>query len=108
MKTTTPKEFNSRERAYPFDGGLVAVGVDVHSRGVTFTGQRGPVGEVGVNGCQIDQMIEFARKTLEVFNMKVPSRETSLAITKLQEAEMWLKERTRVREERGVEGTSAK
>lgn len=36
---------------------------------------------------------------------KLPSRENSLAITKLEEALMWLEKRTANRKARGVEGT---
>lgn len=109
MKPMNPEDFNPGERAYPFaDSQETGVGIQVRSDSVTFWGQRGPIKEVGVNGCQIDAMVEFARKTIEVFNAKFPCRENSLAITKLQEAEMWLRERTREREARGVEGTNQK
>lgn len=99
-------DFDPTCRAYPFPNGEVIPGVKVTSASVEFTGQRGPIKEVGVNGCQIDDMIKFARITLQEFNKIAPCRETSLAITKLQEAEMWLAERTRGREKRNVEGTS--
>jgi len=94
-------------RAYPFPNGELAPGITVTDRSVVFTGQTGPIGEVGVNGCQIDDMIKFARRVIECFNLRVPCRENSLAITRLQEAEMWLEERTTQRSRRGVEGTSA-
>jgi hypothetical protein len=112
MKTMNPEDFNPNERAYPIlaeDGspyGTAAAGVKVNATEVLFCGQRGPIREVGVNGCQIDAMVTFARKTIEVFNKKFPCRENALVITKLQEAEMWLRERTREREERNVEGTN--
>jgi hypothetical protein len=38
---------------------------------------------------------------------KVPSRESAIALTKLQEAKMWLEIRTVARKVRGVEGTNA-
>lgn len=38
----------------------------------------------------------------------VPSRETALAITKLQEALFWIEERQRDREARNVQGTYTK
>jgi hypothetical protein len=106
MKTMDPNKFNPNERAYPFEQDNLPFGVSVDSDQVTFVGQRGPIKEVGVNGCQIDDIVEFARRTIEVFNKKFPCRENSLAITKLQEAEMWLRERKRDREDRGVEGTN--
>lgn len=104
MKTMNPGAFNPHKRAYPFPNGDLVLGVSVSAERVTFAGQRGPIKDVGVNGCQIDAMIEFARKTIEVFNSKFPCRENAIAITKLQEAELWLMQRTIGREERGVEG----
>lgn len=101
-------DFNPARRAYPFEDGPVAPGVTVLTEGVMFVGQMGPIKEVGVNGCQIDSMIEFARLTIEAFNEKFPCRENSLAITKLEEAEMWLQRRTANREARGVEGKNEK
>jgi len=38
----------------------------------------------------------------------VPSRESSIAITKLEEARMWMEERTRNRVKAGVQGTYKK
>lgn len=45
---------------------------------------------------------------LQIKNQLVPSRETSLAITKLQEALLWLEERQRIRAAQGVRGTYQK
>lgn len=109
MKTMNLENFDPKMRAYPFDNGEVAPGITMDShRSVVFVGQMGPIKEVGINGCQIDDMIKFARLTLDVFNKKFPCRENSLAITKLQEAEMWLLQRKLDREARGVEGKNEK
>lgn len=75
---------------------------DVNS--LSFTVQNGPIKENGHNGVQIDDMIDTCRVILEGLNKKFPCRENAVAITKLQEATMWLRERKREREERGVEG----
>jgi hypothetical protein len=75
---------------------------DVNS--LSFTLQNGPVKEWGKNGCQVDTVIEAAKMILEGLNKNFPCRESALAITKLDEALMWLRERTRNREKRGVEG----
>jgi len=72
--------------------------------GVVFVGQRGPIKDVGVNGCQVDDVITFALGTLQALNKKFPCRENSLAITKLEEALHWLDARKQDREERKVEG----
>ena len=77
---------------------------DVNS--LSFTIQNGPIKEAGVNGCQIDTIIEAAKLILEGLNAKYPSRENSMAITKLDEALMYLDKRTKDRLKRGVEGTS--
>jgi hypothetical protein len=74
---------------------------------VSFTIQDGPVKENGVNGCQVDTIIETARVMIDGLNKKFPCRENALAITKLEEALMWLDKRRQDRVAREVEGTSA-
>lgn len=67
--------------------------------------QEGTVSENGVNGAQIEDVIELLIERLqELQKGKSPCRESVLAITKLQEARMWLEERTRNRRKQGVEG----
>jgi hypothetical protein len=95
----------SPARAYPLPDGEYKPFVTVSEKGVFFQGQTGPIKEVGENGCQIDAMIEFARDVLLVFNQRVPSRETSMIITKLDEALLWSLKRKLDREARNVEGT---
>jgi len=80
--------------------------VKVENNKVTFTLQDGPIKEFGVNGCQIDAMLAYARMVLESYNRAIPCRENALAITSIEVAEMWLDRRTRNRMVRGVEGTS--
>ena len=77
---------------------------DVNS--ISFTIQNGPIKEVGVNGCQVDEMIHAAKLIIEGLNKNVPCRENSMAITKLDECLMWLKKRKDDRIKREVEGTS--
>lgn len=68
--------------------------------------QKGPRREVGVNGLFIEEDVLPALIThMQNLNGILPSRETSLAITKLQECQMWLAERHRVRTVQGVMGT---
>jgi hypothetical protein len=74
---------------------------------VKFTVQSGPIKEFGVNGCQIDDVIEWAKQTIEGFNKAFPCRENSLVITKLDEALLWLAKRKMDREKRNVEGMNA-
>ena len=77
---------------------------DVNS--ISFNLQNGPVKEKGVNGCQVDTMIEAAKIIIEGLNKNFPCRENAVAITKLDEALMWLDKRKKDREKRNVEGTN--
>lgn len=80
--------------------------VDHNVNMISFRVQNGPIKEVGLNGCQVNEIIEAAKIILEGLNKKFPCRENSSAITKLDEALMWLEKRTKDRESRGVEGKS--
>lgn len=75
---------------------------------ISFNLQNGPIKEVGVNGCQIDAIIEAAKLIIEGLNKQFPSRENSIVITKLDEALLWLEKRKKDRIKRGVEGLSQK
>ncbi len=67
--------------------------------------QFGPVGDHGVNGCQVEDIIDIIVKRLEGFQRgPFHCRENALAITKLQEAWHWLDERTGKRLAQTVEG----
>ncbi|WP_304068587.1 hypothetical protein [Megamonas hypermegale] len=59
-------------------------------------------------GTSVEELIGICIGRLANLNREVPSRETSLAITKLEEALLWLTYRTVDRERRGVEGTKEK
>ena len=68
--------------------------------------QCGPLKEVGVNGCSIEDVIDVLVARLEDFQAgSFKCRENALAITKLQEAKHWLGHRTALRQQQGVEGT---
>lgn len=68
--------------------------------------QSGAIKEVGVNGVMNEDVIVMAIARLESFqNSDFKCRENAVAITKLEEALMWLRKRTTSRENRGVEGT---
>lgn len=67
--------------------------------------QEGAIVDNGVNGCQIEDVIDTLVERLNGFQKgNFACRENALAITKLEEARMWLTERTRKRKEQGVEG----
>lgn len=73
---------------------------------ISFKLQDGPIKEHGVNGCQVDTIIEGAKAIVEGLNKKFSCRENAMIITKLDEALMWSNKRKTDRENRGVEGTS--
>jgi len=73
---------------------------------ISFTLQNGPVKAWGVNGCQVDALIEAAKAILDGLNKHFPCRENACAITKLDEALHWLEHRTKDRVKRQVEGTN--
>lgn len=68
--------------------------------------QEGPIKEAGVNGVANEDLIAMVICQLEHFNQsEYRCRENSMAITKLEEALLWLRKRTMGREKRGIEGT---
>lgn len=68
--------------------------------------QKGPIKENGVNGCHHEDLLAIVIDRLQSFQKSEYScRENACAITKLEEALMWLRKRTQDREDRGVEGT---
>lgn len=68
--------------------------------------QEGPIKECGVNGVCNEDLIVMVICRLEHFQKSEFScRDNAMAITKLEEALLWLRKRTIGRENRGVEGT---
>ena len=84
------------------EGNYIEINDDANA--LTFKIQNGPIKEVGVNGCQIDTLIETAKLIIKGLNENFPCRENSIVITKLDEALLWLNKRKMDREKRGVEG----
>ena len=80
------------------------IGVTVEETTITFRIQNEPIKEVGVNGCQIEELGKVWMELIQSFNNQFPCRENSLTITKIQEALMLQEERTKDRTHRGVEG----
>ncbi len=60
------------------------------------------------DGTTLEEMLKVTVGRLALLNDKFPCRENAIAITKLQEALMWLNARTENRKARGVEGTHQK
>jgi hypothetical protein len=71
--------------------------------------QNGPIQEVGVNGISVEALLAIVEDRLIGFQSgQFSCRENAVALTKVQEALMWLGKRTRDRLARGVEGTMEK
>ncbi len=69
--------------------------------------QCGPIKEHGVNGTSIENVLELLTNRLRGFQQgPFRCRTNALAITKIEEAIMWLEERTKIRINQGVEGTN--
>lgn len=69
--------------------------------------QKGPIKETGINGCHNEDLIAIVIDRLQSFQeSEYKCRENAIAITKLEEALMWLNKRTQDRIKRKVVGTS--
>jgi hypothetical protein len=91
-------------RALPSPGSFSDT--DVFAR-VSF--QNGPIKENGVNGCHQEDLLAIVIDRLQCFQKgEFACRENAIALTKVEEALMWLRKRTQDRIDRGVEGTSNK
>ena len=81
--------------------------------GIDITWQDGPLGQGAdrkePNGAFVETVIDIARQRIEHYQAsKFKCRENAIAITKLEEALMWLNKRTQDRVQRGVEGAHIK
>ena len=71
--------------------------------------QNGPIQEAGVNGISNEALLAIVEDRLLGFQSgQFACRENAVALTKIQEAMMWLQKRTLDRLRRGVEGTNQK
>lgn len=71
--------------------------------------QNGPIKENGVNGVTQEALLTIVIDRLRSFQKGPFScRENAIALTKCEEALMWLQRRTVERIKRGVEGTTQK
>jgi hypothetical protein len=79
-------------------------------KGLAILWQSGPLGRDGdrkePNGAFVEDVIAVALQRLQFYNEAgFGCRQNAIAITKLEEALFWLRDRTEEREKRGVEGT---
>lgn len=77
-----------------------------HPNHIEFQIQDGPIKDHGVNGCQVDTIIEAAQKIIMGLDEKFPCAENQQALGGLSLAIAALRKRKADREARGVEGTS--
>jgi hypothetical protein len=85
-------------------------GGNVSGLGLSIDWQNGPLGRDGerkkANGAFVETVLEAALQRIEHYQTtKFNCRENSIAITKIEEALLWLNSRTQRREEQKVEGT---
>jgi len=76
----------------------------ISTQGINF--QKGAIKESKVNGIMNEDLLCIVIDRLQGFQSeKFACRENAIALTKIEEALMWLRKRTEDREARGVEGT---
>ncbi len=74
--------------------------------GVDLSFQNGPIAEAGVNGITQEVLLAIVADRLRSFQAgPYACRENAIALTKVEEAMLWLQKRTLDRMRRGVEGT---
>jgi len=100
-ESMTWDEFDSMRDEYP-------INITDRMNTISFRLQNGPIGQNGVNGCQVDTMIEASMIIIKSLNENFPCKENEKAIEKLTEALFWIEERKRDRTKRGVEGLNKK
>jgi hypothetical protein len=77
-----------------------------HNHNCIISFQNGPIKEAGVNGVTHEALLAIVEDRLLGFQSgPYACRENAVALTKIQEAMMWLQKRTNDRLRRGVEGT---
>lgn len=84
--------------------GSVEINDDANT--IAFKLQDGPVKENGINGCQVDTIIEAGMMILQGLDEKMPCMENQMAINSLENALLWLELRIDTRKRRGVEGSN--
>lgn len=75
---------------------------------ISITLQDGPVKQSGINGMQVDQLVEFTGYLVQSLNDAYPCDENQDALNALKDCLDAFKARTKNRKKRNVEGTNAK
>ena len=97
------ENYNDEVTGLPHGGFVSGVGIDINW-------QAGPLGRgedrLVPNGAFVEDVIAAALQRIQYYNeTEFRCRQNSLAITHLEEALFWLRDRTEEREARQVEGT---
>lgn len=71
---------------------------------ISFVIQSDPVKEVGTNGLQALDILEYTKFLFKSLDNSIPCEENQMTIKNIEAAIEWQKERTKNREKRGVEG----
>lgn len=92
------------------DPGGLPRGGETHGLGIHIRWQDGPLGRgeerAAPNGAFVEGVLNAVLGRLRYYQeTKFRCRQNALAITKIEEGLHWLDDRTREREQRGVEGT---
>jgi len=82
----------------------VYVQLSQEDHSVTFEVQDAPIGDVGINGCQATDMLEFVRNLYTSLNDALPCKENEKTIDLINVALKTQNRRTKDRKRRGVEG----
>lgn len=102
----TSIENTTDENGNPTGGHVRGLGIDINW-------QNGPLGRgdgrIAPNGAFVEDVLVAAQKRIEFYQRanggKFRCRENAIAITKIEEALMWLESRPARRESAGIEGT---
>lgn len=99
--------FATDDKAFNANHNYIVSPVNSTETFAEITFQKGPIKENGVNGCHNEDLIAIVIDRLKDLNQgQFACKENSMAITKLEEAMLWLGKRTADRVLREVEGTS--
>lgn len=71
---------------------------------ISFTIQSDPIKEVGINGLQASDLLEYTKFLFESLNDAFPCHENVMTIKNIEAAIKWQEARTEDRQKRGVEG----
>ncbi len=71
---------------------------------VKFTMQSDPIWQVGVNGCQVIDLMEFCLNLLDSLDKTFPSEENFNSKINLRSAIIWQRKREENRVKRNIEG----